>query len=669
MKLSSIKISDFRSILNQEITFNLSCIGLIGLNESGKSNVLAAVRLLDDAYEPTFSDRSKISRRFPKIECLFNLESPDIELISQVKKDYLLDMTYSDKFDLKLAPPLTIQKTVQIVQNDNLLSRSVSFGIPIDLSTTTAIVKLKAIDSIPPDATIQIGQEAIPIQKITLIEKSLVPDEYQDYFEEFGNDLIRAELINKIHEAFKNLFPTVIFWKYDEKYLLPSEITYESFIDGDNPYNNSAPLYNIFLLSQSLKIKSVEDLKSKISLWKNDSSERRKDGAIITQAINAYIKRIWSDYDQELKIELEETKITIHINDPKSQEMNYYSMEARSQGFKTFISFILTIAAEAENGIINNFILLLDEPETHLHPSGVRYMKEELLKLSETNNYIIFSTHSIFMIDRKNLKRHIIVEKRNEITQLTKVERNNFIQEAVLYESMGTHLDEFSIPNKNIVVEGELDLKLINYFISLYSDGELRQNIKDSQVWDGGGTTKIEKFFESKMLPHNSQWQVVFDNDSPGQNAAKKLKTLFEKSPHVKVVSHFYSDIQNYELEDILPRNLVEEAFNNSIAKNSIEVKLPPDYSDNAKPFSSITSAFIARNGISKDVKSILEQEFKDSLYNKISEILDKIETEANKDVAVMKDKFISQFKNYHDALAKVVLKPAQKAEASVATN
>ncbi|MGC4034437.1 MAG: AAA family ATPase [Chitinophagaceae bacterium] len=664
MKLSNIKITDFRSILSQEIAFNQNCLGLIGLNESGKSNVLSAIRLLDDKYIPTFGDRSKISRRFPKIECTFKLEEKDLQVIEGLKKNFMFNLTSSDKFELTIEPPTNIQKVIQIVQSEELLNRDISVKIPITVSTNAPLVKLKSKEGVPEDAVLPIGHESMKLSSIPYIEKSLLPEEFSDYFEEMSIDFIRQDFINQLHEIFKELYPTVIFWKYEEKYLLPSEIQYGTFIEGDNPYNNSAPLYNIFLLSKGLKITSVDELKDKIALWKNDASERRRDGAIITMAINAYIKKIWPDYDQELKIELEEAKITIHINDPNSQEMNFYSMEARSQGFKTFISFILTIAAEAENGIINNFILLLDEPETHLHPSGVRYMKEELLKLSEAKNYIVYSTHSIFMIDRKNLKRHIIVEKKNEITNLTKVERNNFIQEAVLYESMGTHLDEFSIPNKNIVVEGELDLCLLNYFISLYQEGELKQHIKDSQVWDGGGTSKIEKFFESKMLPASSIWTVIFDNDSPGQNAAKKLKGLFEKSANVKVSSFFYSEIQNYELEDILPRNLVQEAFNESIEKNKIQTTVVVDYSNETRPFSAITTEFIARNGVSKDQKNFLEQEFKNFLFNKISQILTDIDLEVSNDVTLNKKEAFSQrLKHYHDAVAKIILKPVQKLE------
>jgi len=37
-------------------------------------------------------------------------------------------------------------------------------------------------------------------------------------------------------------------------------------------------------------------------------------------------------------------------------------------------------------------------------------MREELIKLSQFNT-VLFATHSVFMIDREAIERHIIVKK------------------------------------------------------------------------------------------------------------------------------------------------------------------------------------------------------------------------------------------------------------------
>ncbi len=653
MKLTKIKISDFRSILNQEINFGENCIGLIGLNESGKSNVLNAIRILDNNYQLSFKDKSKISRKFPKIECEFLLEETDNENLKSLQEKYGTDMTYSPGFQLSVSHPSSIIQTIQVIDSSGVISRDISFNFPVEISTSSPVSRLINASGIPAEDSTSGEGIAIDFSKVNLIEKKLIREEFSANFENYEVASIKRDIEDMFQTYFKALIPQVIFWAFDDKYLLPSEILYEIFVNNGEPYNNSAPLFNIFLLSHSLRIKNAEDLSAKISQWKSDSSERRRDGAIITESINNYIKRIWSDYDQELKIELEETKITIHINDPKSIEKNFYAMEARSQGFKTFISFILTIAAEAENGIINNFILLLDEPETHLHPSGVRYMKEELLKLSTAQNYIIFTTHSIFMIDRDNLRRHIIVSKENEITKLTAVKRNNFIQEAVIYEALGTQLDEFSIGNKNIVVEGELDLLLLTFYIDLFTEVELTKNIKDSKIWDGGGTSKIQTFFSSKILPHASNWLVILDNDSAGQNVSKWLKANFGKTSNIKMVSQHYSDQPNYELEEILPKDILKKSFDQTVLNLSIAVVHPADILNDKRVFSSITNDFKARNGLTAEEKSIFEEKFKEELYKNINEVLNSIKGSPGE--VDKKSAFKAAFPFYHESLIKII--------------
>ena len=47
MQLKTVRISQFRSIRELRIDFTQPCLALVGINESGKSNILRALRLLD----------------------------------------------------------------------------------------------------------------------------------------------------------------------------------------------------------------------------------------------------------------------------------------------------------------------------------------------------------------------------------------------------------------------------------------------------------------------------------------------------------------------------------------------------------------------------------------------------------------------------------------------
>lgn len=47
MKIKSIDIESFKSIKKARIELNHNCIGLVGVNESGKTNVLDALSRID----------------------------------------------------------------------------------------------------------------------------------------------------------------------------------------------------------------------------------------------------------------------------------------------------------------------------------------------------------------------------------------------------------------------------------------------------------------------------------------------------------------------------------------------------------------------------------------------------------------------------------------------
>ena len=75
------------------------------------------------------------------------------------------------------------------------------------------------------------------------------------------------------------------------------------------------------------------------------------------------------------------------------------------------------ISVQNKSKQISGNILIIDEPEIGLHPSGVQFLRQELERISK-NNLVMIATHSIFMIDNNIIDRHFIVEKENEITAI-----------------------------------------------------------------------------------------------------------------------------------------------------------------------------------------------------------------------------------------------------------
>ena len=103
MKLAFVKIENYRSIKDARLDFSRPCRALIGINESGKTNVLHALALLSperkiDANDlrQTANDEAPITKA--EVWFTFNLESDDYAGILEDIDSSLLGRTNTPIF-------------------------------------------------------------------------------------------------------------------------------------------------------------------------------------------------------------------------------------------------------------------------------------------------------------------------------------------------------------------------------------------------------------------------------------------------------------------------------------------------------------------------------------------------------------------------------------------
>lgn len=400
-------------------------------------------------------------------------------------------------------------------------------------------------------------------QTITSLNEPLNKKYTKDINElnKYYNSIIQAPL--------NNLLPKVVFWEHSTNYILKSETLFSELLEKSSLNDISRPLVNVFRIG--LGIKDFDELKAKINEIQNDSNERSRIEKTLNKKINDFILSVWEDYDQKINITLEKEQIRIEIFDPEHEEASYYNMEERSQGCKTFLSFLMTIGAEAEHGVIANTILLLDEPETHLHPSGVRFMLQELIKISESDNLVIYATHSIFLIDRKNYNRHIILEKEKEHTIIKPSSSGRigyFMQEEVLYNTLDLDLNtDFTSTKKyNFVFEGDGDAVIFGEFYDAILKVATRPfPIDSTSFYQGGKCSDIQKYFNTRPIQLGTKWVFVLDKDSPADGLKKfiegRYKDYLDKDIFVYQYSNEKKGEKEIEFEDLLPAQFIIETY------------------------------------------------------------------------------------------------------------
>jgi len=574
MRLENIFIKSFRSIVDKTVCFNHNFTVIVGMNEAGKTNILDAVRTLGASYQLQLKDTPKMSNTPPEIIFSFRLTDSNAEAlqksIEEVFKKAMPQIADLSSIRFPSIEKSKIECSVYLKSNGEMASR---FSVCLDDGDEQTGLLLLHGDPAPPDTeTLRIGELEIPLSSCQYAPQDLLTDSQETFFRVLDAQELVSTAVLGIDSVLREMVPKVIYWTYEDKFLMPPEITYDQLLTDVQEERTSVPLYNLLTICPTLNIDETNDLMTKIQGWKTDSSSRRRDEGRINDAVNKYLKSIWREYDQEFKITLEETKITVHICHSATGDRNFYEMSERSQGFKTFVSFLLTTAANVHTNKVSNFVIVLDEPETHLHPSGVRFMREELLKLAGQNNNVICATHSIFMVDRKMLERHLMVSKFGEDTNIQACDKNTITQESVIYEALGTSIDEFGIPRKNIIFEGKMDLMLFEAYVDLCIDG--RSNpFKDYRFLDGGGTKGIKRFFTEKKLLSEREWIIVLDNDKPAGNLVETLKGVadLDFANSVKIIR--YSEENGHELEDILPREFLLTSLKATTSSFDVELE------------------------------------------------------------------------------------------------
>lgn len=373
-----------------------------------------------------------------------------------------------------------------------------------------------------------------------------------------------------------SLLPKVVFWEHSDDYILQGEIEFEEILDAEELDDIPRPLLNLFRIG--LKVNTLEDIQSKIKEIQKDPSERSRGGKRLNERVADYLMGVWPDYDQRIEISLEKERIRIQIYDPNCKgDASFYAMKERSDGAQTFLSFLLTIGAEAKHGVLKDTVLLLDEPELHLHPSGVRYMLEQLIQAAKKGNSVIYATHSVFMIDRNNYDRHVRLEKQLEQTKILASKRKRigyFMLEEVLHLALDIDLSkDFDTTNiYNFVFEGDGDAQLFEHFYNEILTDEQRPfpSVKTS-FYQGGKCNDILDHFKRRPIQLGSTWVFILDNDKPAGKLKKFLENFYKKYINDCIYIFQYNNYElkngNVEFEDLLGSKFISSVVQKAMEK------------------------------------------------------------------------------------------------------
>ena len=173
----------------------------------------------------------------------------------------------------------------------------------------------------------------------------------------------------------------------------------------------------------------------------------------------------WKQGEYKFRFEADGDYFRIWVSDKiRTDEVG---LELRSTGLQWFISFYLIFLVESQENH-KNAILLLDEAGLTLHPLAQKDLSRFFDNLS-TNNQIINTTHSPFIVDTTNIDRCRVVymdDKGFTVASSDLRQGADALNEKSIYAvhaAMGLSVSDILLQGcQNIVVEGPSDQHYLN---------------------------------------------------------------------------------------------------------------------------------------------------------------------------------------------------------------
>lgn len=459
MKVKQLKIGKHKNFNNLEIDFS-DCKGVaafIGNNGSGKSNILEA---FSSIFKSLFLDEKDEFAYFLEYETFNNVSVK----ITSNGKGRVYAVNGNPVFDIKEYLPKRVI-AIYSGEEDRLWKK---YYEPVYLNYINGINQSNVLEY----------PRMFYLNKFywNLILLSLLVSEAEDV-KEFVEKKLGINIIN--------------------------DIKFKFFKDKYKDYNNSPALSFIKRIDDKDKY-SLQEFKDKIGGDYNSKDFNPRDFFVGYDSTDVFQALYIAFTPRDKKI-IDDVEITFN---------NGLNVSSLSEGQKK----MLLIKATLEFASSEDTLILLDEPDAHIHINN----KEQIVKVFEpyeNNRQIIITTHSptltqsfkdenVFMLTDGELikkdRQYII----NELTKdfWNKQEQNNFLGE-----------------NKDtLLVEGKTDITHIKTALEKLSSIDEKYKVLDFKFLPFNGASGLKLFVDEFPVNKNTKTFAFVDRDQAGFDAMKE---------------------------------------------------------------------------------------------------------------------------------------------------
>lgn len=522
MKLKSLTLKNFRKISNEvepTITFNSDINVLVGANNAGKTSILNAIQML-----------------------LLNQNNhTSLRLNSIANTNYLIqDGTLTIEGELGLREEQWKSLIKNLEQQPHIKQYATNFDSKILLkSLIESPFRWSKTYSL-------INRKAVSTENIVHLPLT-----------DQRNELVINNLKSLVQNAdFYNVYNTPLY--LDSKGLIGDSELFKPLNEianvrtgrNSNQTNIRGQLY-------ALKKKDPENFKEfKIKLL--EIFEEIEDLDVIH---NEDIGQFQLVIKEKLRRNGELEEVTYDINNV-------------GQGMQTLVIMLSTVL------LLKPSIVLMDEPEVHMHPSLIKQFVEYIKKLTPEIQFII-TTHSVVLINEVGLDK--VFSLKNDVNKkgiiVTKVDDKNSLLETI--SQLGYNVDTLTYtlkPKVYVFAEGPSDKDIL---LAFAKKNDVTKSINSNNVafieMGGKGNryklvNLINKLQQDFM---DTPFLMLLDRDETSEEEIEKLRQKYfaDKPERLQYLSK--RQIENYlidegALQNVVSKKLKDESLTQGFKEVSI---------------------------------------------------------------------------------------------------
>lgn len=505
MKVNSLQIKNVKSFREEElISFNDDFNILIGPNGGGKSNLLDTTTILINQFflQPAITQTTNNGLRLRKQSAFSNVDQLLEKYIGEDEESKIV-------IELKISPE-DIQNIESLIEHKEELRDALSpFSQLNGIQRRLNFIDNWSLDEISEGQTVE-----YEIQNNNAPNSTQQPDRmFLEYLQHLDAFIILAQDIDEI-----DLQPSYFYFspyrggvEENKEVTLHSDNYYQllhNYLGSTSREQTSAIELAIFKLAEMRREYEYEE-------GPNDRFFEEKE----VQMINQYFEKLGYEWNLE-GVNPNENRYEMFLE----REGKQFRMDQLSSGETEILNFLLGILSTD----IRNGIIVIDEPELHLHPRWQSVLLELFSDLEElTGNQFIFTTHSPgFITDETITKVKRVHKDDSDSSKTTTVDEDELSDPDDLVHIINSHNNEkMFFADYVVLVEGISDRlifqKMIDHFVQEINEPQI------VEVLEVSGKHNFEKytdFLDNLGVSH----YIIGDRGYARQAGGSEISELFE---------------------------------------------------------------------------------------------------------------------------------------------